>query len=80
MVWDLTVASSPSRCMTVKKGQTVAFEGNFTSHPLVAAGGDSPNPFASVADTGKVTFAATGTFGFVCSNHSSMTGAIKVVD
>src|SRR5688572_22243571 len=50
IVWDLTVASSPPRCMTVKKGQDVAFEGDFTLHPLLASGGDTPSPFASVDD------------------------------
>jgi plastocyanin len=80
MVWDFSVSSDPNRCMTIKKGQTVAFEGNFTTHPLVAAGGDSPNPFSSVPATGKVTFDATGTFGFVCSVHASMNGAIQVVE
>jgi len=80
ITWDLSVATAANRCMMIKKGQTVAFEGNFTMHPLVAAGGDSPNPFASVPDTGKVTFATTGTYGFVCNLHSSMTGAIKVVE
>lgn len=66
--------------MTVKKGQTIAFEGDFTVHPLVASGGDTPNPFTSVPPTGKVTFSAVGTFGFVCSTHASMTGAIEVVE
>jgi plastocyanin len=78
--WDLTVSTSPSRCMTVKKGQTVAFEGDFTTHPLRSQGGDTPNPFDQVADTGKVTFAAEGTFGFVCSHHANMTGAIHVIE
>jgi plastocyanin len=80
IVWDLTVASSPTRCMTVGKGQTIAFEGDFVMHPLVASGGDTPNPFASVPDTGKVTFTATGTFGFICSVHSNMTGVIRVTE
>jgi plastocyanin len=74
------VASSPKRCMTIKKGQTVAFEGDFTAHPLVASGGDTPTPFASVPATGKVTFAASGTFGFVCNVHPTMTGAIRVLE
>lgn len=80
IVWDLSVASSPTRCMTIRKGQTIAFEGNFTAHPLGASGGDTPTPFSSVAATGKVTFTAAGIFGFVCGNHPTMTGAIKVID
>jgi hypothetical protein len=78
--WGLPVATSPNRCMMIKRDQTVAFEGDFTVHPLGASGGDAPNPFAAVPDTGKVTFAAAGTFGFVCGVHASMTGAIKVVE
>lgn len=78
--WNLSVATSPTRCMTIKKGQTIAFEGDLKAHPLLASGGDTPTPFASVADTGKVTFPAAGTFGFVCGVHPSMTGAIKVIE
>jgi hypothetical protein len=80
IVWDLTVASSPKRCLIIKKGQTIAYEGDFDTHPLVASGGDTPTPFASVPATGKVTFPATGTFGFVCGVHPSMKGAITVIE
>lgn len=78
IVWDTSVASKANRCMKVKVGQTVAYEGNFATHPLGAAGGDSPSPFASVPDTGKVTFDRAGTFGYVCRVHPSMTGAVLV--
>jgi plastocyanin len=82
IVWDFSVANDPDRCMQVKAGQTVTFNGNFQSHPLKDQGGDSPNPFASAAPMGNsaaVTFAAAGTFGFVCQFHASMKGAILVV-
>lgn len=80
IVWDPSVATSPMRCMIIKKGQTIAFEGNLTTHPLLASGGDTPTPVATVAPTGKVTFTAAGTFGFVCGVHASMTGAVKVIE
>ena len=76
IVWDTTLSSKANRCMKVKVGQTVAYEGTFSTHPLGPAGGDAPSPFASVPDTGKVTFDRAGTFGFVCGVHPSMTGAI----
>jgi len=67
--WNLTVATSAIRCMIVTKGQKVAFEGDFTVHPLGASGGSTPSPFASVPETGKVMFTSAGTFGFICSMH-----------
>lgn len=87
--WDFSIASDTNRCMKVKVGQSVTFNGNFTAHPLVELGGDSPNPFsgakALLKDAGlasehtPITFATAGTFGYKCSIHASMTGAIVVV-
>ncbi len=84
IVWDLSVASTEAHCMAIKEGQTVTFKGDFASHPLVASGGDSPNPISTKFDaaTGKVDFTGAGKdgiYGFVCGNHPSMMGAIYVL-
>jgi plastocyanin len=80
ITWDFPVSTAPERCMTVKVGESVTFMGDFGLHPLLAGGGDSPNPFSSVdTTTGKVTFPKAGLYGFMCGNHPSMIGAIMVV-
>jgi plastocyanin len=69
------------KCMKIAAGQRVTFNGDFTQHPLVEKGGDSPNPFASPKGTGgtrTVDFGPVGTFGYECSIHASITGAILV--
>ncbi len=76
--WSPTLATSPNRCMKVKSGQTVAFEGRFTDYPIAPAGGAEPSPFASVPDTGKVKLGAAGVYGFACTIDAKMTGAIQV--
>lgn len=78
--WDLPLASSPARCMKIKAGQSVTWRGLFSFHPLKAQGGDAGNPISNggSGDTHVVAFPATGTFGYVCTSHPSMTGAIFV--
>lgn len=85
LTWTFGIAQAPERCMKIKAGQTVKFTSDgsaaadFSSHPLAAQGGDTPNPVTNVdTSTGDVTFASAGTFGFVCSNHPAMLGAIQV--
>lgn len=78
IAWDFGVTSAPERCMAIKTGQTVVWDGDLDVHPLAGSGGDSPNPISS-HHAGSVTFNAPGTFGFVCLAHSPMKGAIKVV-
>jgi len=78
IAWDFSVTSAPERCMSIKTGQTVVWNGELEVHPLAGSGGDSPNPI-SAHHAGSVTFNAPGTFGFVCLAHSPMKGAIKVV-
>ena len=81
ITWDFPVSTAPERCMTIKKGQEVTWSGDFAEHPLMAKGGDMPNPIAGAeANAGKATFATAGTFGFECGNHPSMTGVIKVTE
>lgn len=72
------------RCLRVKQGQTVIFGGFFMTHPLVAAGGDSPAIAArtgtiATAEDYEVTFSTVGTFGFTCSAHPAEAGAIHVI-
>jgi hypothetical protein len=78
LLWDFSIATDPERCLTVRVGQKVFFDGVSDNHPLGGSGGDVPNPISAHAD-GMVTFTAPGTFGFVCLNHSSMKGAIQVL-
>jgi plastocyanin len=80
ITWDFAVSTAPERCMTVKVGQKVTFAGSFSSHPLLSSDGDKPNPISTLDPaTGDVTFPKAGTFGYVCGNHPSMIGAIKVI-
>ena len=86
IVWDFDIIDGAKGCIKIKAGQTVTFTKpggggppNFTTHPLVGAGGDKPSPFDSLdKSTGKVTFDKAGTFGFICNVHTSMKGAIFV--
>lgn len=81
--WDLPLADSPARCMKIKVGQIVRWQGLFSFHPLQPKDGDSPNPItpfsAATPDFYEISFPNAGTFGFVCGAHPTMTGAIFVV-
>jgi plastocyanin len=69
-------------CMTVKVGQSVTWNGGFTSHPLEPSGGDQGSPIGltTTGTTVSFAFSAPGTFGFHCANHPSvMLGAVRVV-
>jgi plastocyanin len=80
ITWDFAVSTAPERCMTVKAGQKVTFTGSFSTHPLLSGDGDKPNPIATLdIATGEVTYPKAGIFGFICGNHPSMIGAIKVI-
>jgi hypothetical protein len=72
------------RCLQIKVGQAVTFQGDFTAHPLAAEGGDAPAIPGKTSSTGmedyEVTFNTVGTFGFKCTVHpTQMMGAIHVV-
>lgn len=74
---DATPRQYSPNCVKIAAGGSVNWTGNFTFHPLVARGGDTPSP---IDGTGVVKFPTPGVFGFVCSNHSSdMFGAVWVV-
>lgn len=68
-----------TKCLKIKKGQSVTWEGVPTSfHPLEAAGGDTPSP---ITNTSPIAFPNAGTFGFHCTVHPmAMKGAIMVVE
>ena len=69
-------------CMRIKAGQAVTWTGGFSTHPLEAAGGDSPSPITVTTGvtTRSFTFSAAGKYGFDCLNHPGvMRGAIEVL-
>jgi plastocyanin len=76
--WDYSFAGDPERCLKIRVGQSVQWEGNFGDHPLEGHEGDRPNPIDSHAD-GLVRFDRPGIFGFRCNFHLEMRGAIWVV-
>ncbi len=79
ITWSLSLAGQPGACLKVKKGTTVTWSGDLTEHPLSASGGTTPNPISVGATTGGiVTFGKPGTYGYVCTKHPTMTGAIEV--
>lgn len=73
--WDASIAFAPERCLKIRIHQEVVFDGDFDAHPLEPLGGDMPSPFSSA----RWAFSRPGVFGYVCSIHSEMTGAIWVV-
>ena len=82
LVWDFSITSNPARCMKVRVGQSVIWQGDVLGfHPLASDGGTTPNPIpgAPTSASATVTFTQPGTFGYICGNHAFMTGAIQVV-
>lgn len=76
ITWGFSVSSTPEACMKIKAGQTVTWNGELGTHPLAAKGGDANSP---IKNEKTATFAAAGTFGYVCTAHASMTGVVLVV-
>jgi hypothetical protein len=74
MPWDDDITYARERCMKVRVGQTVIFAGDFEEHPLAPRGGDTPSPIAEQTQLTEV-----GVFGFFCTSHPNMNGAIWVV-
>jgi plastocyanin len=85
--WVRSVGTDPARCLKITQAQTVTWKGDFTAHPLApagaSAGGAPPNPIASptspAADERAAEFNRLGTFGYMCTSHPDMRGAIQVV-
>jgi len=68
------------RCARVKVGQVVTFSGEFGVHPLTQSCGPTQSiPDKSSGTSTTVTFASAGTWGFMCTVHAGMNGAIDVV-
>lgn len=79
--WDYGIENDPERCIVVRVGQTVTFEGNLNAHPIDAQGGDDPNPFdGAISSAAAFTFDRPGAFGFVCIYHDEMQGVVWVVE
>jgi plastocyanin len=81
LTWGFSITSQADHCSKIKVGSKVKWVGNFTTHPLLANGGDSGNPITSsgaAAGAAEITFPAAGKFGYICGVHTSMTGAIEV--
>jgi plastocyanin len=86
----VVVFPSPSyvpRCARINAGQTVTWDGNFSSHPLrggyYKGGGPQPgNPIPDVSSGStpvEVAFPDAGAWGFYCQVHEPpMSGAIYV--
>ena len=76
------------KCLEVKKGQTITFEGDFVLHPLSAACGTLEETLASTVETGTnstITFDQAGDFGYFCTKHGTpagtgMAGFIRVTN
>jgi plastocyanin len=72
------------RCLKIKAGQKVTWNGDFSSHPLTAAGCNPPGgdaiPATSTGTTTSVTFATKGTYGFYCMNHGAGGGSASAMN
>jgi hypothetical protein len=79
ITWDFSVTTAPERCMFIKVGQTVSWAGNLETHPL-AVDDIAVDDLKKVAPGAQVTFTKPGTFGFECTFHTEMMGAIHVVE
>lgn len=75
-------------CLRVAAGQTVAFTGAFSVHPLApgvygnpaASPADNPIRATTSGDRAEFTFPAAGTFPFFCTVHGAggMAGVVRV--
>jgi plastocyanin len=75
-----TFSFSPST-VTITKGGTVTWnnEAGTTAHNVTFTTSGAPNNIGNFSSgTSSRTFDATGTYAYHCTNHSSMTGTVKV--
>ncbi|HEX2882438.1 MAG TPA: hypothetical protein VHO25_23115 [Polyangiaceae bacterium] len=73
--WDFDIGSDPLRCMRITVGQSVCWDGDFVEHPLAPLGGDTPTPIGPPC----ATFSQSGTYGYYCTLHPNMNGAVLVL-
>ena len=78
IAWGHGVGLLPERCMKIRAGQSVAFVGDHSAHPLAPIDGEGGNPFFGQAN-GMVHFDRAGLYPFVCGDHPGMRGAIWAV-
>ncbi len=76
LTWDLSFGTSANRCIKVLVGDSVSWKGDHTAHPVVPFNG---LPIANVTEGTALSFVTPGVYGFKCSAHASMNGAIQVV-
>jgi hypothetical protein len=74
--WTDGLQNVAARCMRIRAGQSVEFDGDLNEHPLAALGGDTPSPVDGSDNV--VVFSAPGLFGYYCVSHPEMNGAIQV--
>lgn len=82
--WDFSLGFAPGRCLSISVGQSVTWSGPLGTHPLQAAGGTTPSPiladYPPDATSHSIAFPVPGLYGYVCGNHSTMQGAIRVLE
>lgn len=69
--------------ITVKKGTTVTWANNDSTAHTVTESDDQTGPKSGTLNTGDTysfTYDTIGTFNYVCSFHSSMTGSVTVTE
>ncbi len=79
LTWDFSIENAPGRCLKVRVGQTVVWNGDLTTHPL-NVDGLTPGDLKLGAGSASAVFTKAGTFGYVCIKHPSMKGAVLVVE
>lgn len=81
IAWQFPIPAA-DRCVRIKKGQSVTFNGNFTQYRVApSAGSTQPNPIASFDESSPtVKFPNVGTYGFECPDAPALLGAIDVVE
>jgi hypothetical protein len=78
ITWGFAIPAA-DRCIDIKVGQSVTWNGDFTMYRVGASGGDKPNPIAGFDPaTPTVKFPAAGTFGFESPDAPALIGAIRV--
>ena len=73
----ITNFSFSPQVLTIHKGDTVMWT-NMDSASHTVIGKDFKSPVLNKNDTFKFTFNSTGSFDYVCSFHSEMTGKVIV--
>lgn len=66
------------KCLRIKAGQTVTFDGDFVHHPLVTSCGPSVTLMDKRTGTGPAPFVlgTAGFYGYYCLDHGNAAGAV----